>query len=58
MQFVPFGDFQREDHLASCVSVYVPFLEHPMGLKLVRVDVILKMLSLALSDPLLVAIFN
>ena len=58
MQFVPFGDFQREDHLASCVSVSVPFLEHPMYLEMVRVDVIRKMLSLALSDPLLVAIFN
>ena len=30
MEFVAFGDFQREDHLASCVSVYIPFLEHPM----------------------------
>ena len=58
MEFVTLGDFQREDRLDSCVGVNVLIIEHPLGLKLICVDVILKMLLLALSDPLLVAIFT
>ena len=58
MQFVAFGDFQREDHLGSCVNVYVLVLECPLVLKFCRLGVILEKLLLALSDPLLVAIFT
>ena len=58
MQFVALGDFQREDHLGSCVDVYVLIFECPLGLRFYRFDVILKKLLLALSDPLLVAIFT
>ena len=58
MEFLILGDFQREDHLDSCVGVNVLIFEHPLGLKLSCVDVILKMLLLVLSDPLLIAIFT
>ena len=58
MEFLILGDFQREDHLDSCVGVNVLLFERPLGLKWLCVDVILKMLLLALSDPLLVAIFT
>ena len=58
MQFVAHGDFQREDHLGSCVDVYVLIFECPLVLKFCRLDVILEKLLLAHSDPLLVAIFT
>ena len=58
MQFVAHGDFQREDHLGSCVVVCVHTFDYPLGLKFFLFDVIFKKLFLALSDPLLVAIFT
>ena len=58
MQFVAHGDFQREDHLGSCLNVYVLIFECPLGLGFCHYDVILKKLLLAHSDPLLVAIFT
>lgn len=58
MRFVQFGYLQLEDHMASCVSVYALFFKHSVNPKVFLVAVNLKMLSLALSDPLIVAIFD